>query len=98
MKPITEVIRDKENEIQQIRQEVETFARQSEQRVKGIETELETLRAAARIISGDASQPQAMAAAAPTPMPAQHQSGPVVESFPVQSAAPVPEPARKRWP
>jgi hypothetical protein len=94
MKPITEVIRDKENEIAQIRQEVETFARQSEQRVKGIETELETLRAAARIISGDGGQPMA-AAAAPIPMPVQ--TAPV-ETFPVQSVPPAPEPARKRWP
>ncbi|HSE47799.1 MAG TPA: hypothetical protein VLA96_01190 [Terriglobales bacterium] len=96
MKPITEVIRDKENEIQQIRQEVETFARQSEQRIKGIETELETLRAAARIISGDGGQPTA-AAAAPIPMPVQTAPAPV-ETFPVQSVPPAPEPARKRWP
>jgi hypothetical protein len=93
MKPITEVIRDKENEIQQMRQEIEAFARDREQRIRGIETELETLRAAARIISGDGSQP--IAAAAPIPMPVQ--STPA-ESFPVQAVPPAPEPARKRWP
>jgi len=94
MKPITEVIRDKENEIQHVREEVAAFQREAELRIKALEQELETLRAAARIISGD-GQPQAMAATAPMPAPVQ--SAPV-ESFPVQSVPPAPEPARKRWP
>lgn len=96
MKPITEVIRDKENEIQHIRQEIEAFAREREQRIKGIEMELETLRAAARIISGETA-PQAMAAAASIPPPMPVQSAPA-EPFQVQSAPAAPEAARKRWP
>lgn len=94
MKPITEVIRDKEMEIQHVREEIDALLREKELHIKNIERELETLRAAAAIISetagGAHAQPQAMAAAAPIP------TAPV-ESFPVQSA-PAPEPARKRWP
>ena len=99
MKPITEVIREKEMEMQHVREEIEALQREKELHVKNIERELETLRAAAKIITETAehgsptsasSQPQAMAAAAPTPSAA-------VESFPVQSV-PAPEPSRKRWP
>jgi|GEM_PF-6200289 len=96
MKPITEVIRDKEQEMQHVREEIEALQREKELHVKNIERELETLRAAAKIItettdghSAPSSQPQAMAAAAPVPA--------AVESFPVQSV-PAPEPSRKRWP
>jgi len=95
MKPITEVIRDKEQEMQHVREEIEALQREKELHVKNIERELETLRAAAKIIGETASQgqassaPQAMAAAAPAP--------PAVESFPVQSV-PAPEASRKRWP
>ena len=95
MKPITEVIRDKEQEMQQVREEIEALQREKELHVKNIERELETLRAAAKIITetGDhsqsASSAQAMAAAAPLPS--------AVESFPVQSVS-APESSRKRWP
>ena len=96
MKPITEVIRDKEMEMQHVREEIEALQREKELHVKNIERELETLRAAAKIIEGEhgttssTSQPQAMAAAVPI-------SSSAVESFPVQSAS-APEASRKRWP
>lgn len=91
MKPITDVIREKEAEMQHVREEIEALMREKELRLKALATELETLNAAARIIAETAGgQPQAMAAAAPAT------SAPV-EPFPVQSA-PAPEPARKRWP
>jgi hypothetical protein len=94
MKPITEVIRDKEMEIQRVREEIEAQLRQKEQHIKGIEAEIETLRAAAKIIAETTGQPQPAPAPAPV---APH--APVVESFPVQSIqASGPEPARKRWP
>lgn len=102
MKPITEVIHDKELEMQHVREEIEALQREKELHLKNIERELETLRAAARIITETVEQTQnttampvaqhSMAAAAPIP------SAPV-ESFPVQSvSASAPEPARKRWP
>ncbi len=97
MKPITEVIREKEMEIQHVREEIDALMREKELHIKNIERELETLRAAAAIMgdgsaAGHAAPPQAMAAAAPIP------TAPV-ESFPVQSVStPAPEPARKRWP
>jgi hypothetical protein len=97
MKPITEVIRDKEAEMQHVREEIEALQREKELHIKNIEREIETLRAAAKIIdeTGDhgqsASHAQTMAAAAPTP------SNPV-ESFPVQSVPAASEAARKRWP
>jgi F0F1-type ATP synthase membrane subunit b/b' len=94
MKPISEVIREKEMEITHVREEIDALLREKELHIKNIERELETLRAAAAIMgdtAGHAPQPQAMAAAAPIP------TAPV-ESFPVQSATPAPEPARKRWP
>ena len=95
MKPITDVIREKEHEMQHVREEIEALQREKELHVKNIERELETLRAAAKIITETAehsggSQPQAMAAAAPVPTAA-------VEAFPVQSV-PAPEASRKRWP
>jgi hypothetical protein len=78
-----------------VREEIDALMREKELHVKNIERELETLRAAAAIMNeggaGGHAQPQAMAAAAPIP------TAPV-ESFPVQSATPAPEPARKRWP
>lgn len=99
MKPISEVIREKEAEIQHLHDEIEALKREKELRVKSIESELETLRAAARIISGEGGgQAHGMAAAAapvPTLVPAQSAA---VENFPVQSVPPAPEPARKRWP
>ena len=100
MKPITEVIHDKELEMQHVREEIEALQREKELHLKNIERELETLRAAAKIItetvesshSTSATPQQSMAAAAPIP------SAPV-ESFPVQSvSAAASEPARKRWP
>ena len=95
MKPITEVIHDKELEIQRVREEMEALLREKEQRIKGIEAEIETLRAAAKIIADTTGQPQASPAAAPVAVP----HAPVVESFPVQSVqASGSEPARKRWP
>ena len=102
MKPISEVIREKEMEMQHVREEIEALQREKELHVKNIERELETLRAAAKIITETAdhgattsassftSQPQAMAAVAPMP-------GGAVESFPVQSVS-TSEPSRKRWP
>jgi hypothetical protein len=100
MKPITEVIRDKELEIQRVREEMEGLLRQKEQHIKAIEAEIETLRAAAKIIADTTGQPQAAPAAAPhAPVAPVAPIAPVVESFPVQSvAASGPEPARKRWP
>jgi len=93
MKPISEVIREKEMEMQHVREEIEALQREKELHIKNIERELETLRAAAKIIEdthGGAQQPMAAAASVPA------QTAPV-EAFPVQSA-PAPEPARKRWP
>ncbi len=90
MKPISEVIRDKEMEMQHVREEIDALIREKELHIKNIERELETLRAAAAIMGGEHAPQQAMAAAAPVP------TAPV-ESFPVQSA-PAPEPVRKRWP
>lgn len=93
MKPITEVIRDKELEMQQVREEMEALLREKELHIKNIEREVETLRAAAKIIAETTGQPQAAPAAPHTP------AAPVVESFPVQSAQTAAhEPARKRWP
>src|SRR5947209_14575901 len=102
MKPITEVIHDKELEMQHVREEIEALQREKELHLKNIERELETLRAAAKIITDTVESSQtttampvaqhSMAAAAPVP------NAPV-ESFPVQSvSAPASEPARKRWP
>ncbi len=92
MKPISEVIREKEMEIQHVREEIDALMREKELHIKNIERELETLRAAAAIMGDSGAAPQAMAAAAPIP------TAPV-ESFPVQSVpTPAPEPARKRWP
>lgn len=96
MKPIIDVIREKEMEIQHVREEIDALMREKELHIKNIERELETLRAAAAIMGDNAGAPQtapqqAMAAAAPVP------TAPI-ESFPVQSATPAPEPARKRWP
>src|SRR5437868_3845135 len=98
MKPITEVIHDKELEMQHVREEIEALQREKELHLKNIERELETLRAAAKIItdtlesspSTSATPQQSMAAAAPIP------NAPV-ESFPVQSVSAASEPARKRW-
>ncbi len=92
MKPITEVIRDKEQEMQHLSEEIEALQREKELHVKNIERELETLRAAAKIITetGDHGQSSAQAMAA-APVPA------AVESFPVQSV-PAQEASRKRWP
>ena len=103
MKPIIDVIREKELEMQHVHEEIEALQREKELHIKNIERELETLRAAAKIITETAehaqtttvtpvAQPHTVAAAAPIP------SAPV-ESFPVQSVpVSAPEPARKRWP
>jgi hypothetical protein len=99
MKPITEVIRDKEMEIQRVREEIEAQRQQKEQHIKSIEVEIDTLRAAAKIMGETPGQPHA-APVATVPVAAPHPpAAPLVESFPVQSVqASAPEPARKRWP
>jgi hypothetical protein len=91
MKPISEVIRDKEQEMQHVREEIEALLREKELHIKNIERELETLHAAAKIISETGQGGgQAMAAAAP--------AAASVESFPVQSVPAANDAARKRWP
>lgn len=99
MKPISEVIREKETEMQHVREEIEALLREKELHLKNLDRELETLRAAAKIISEAAEPGGAVAAPQTSAAAASHSASAPQEGFPAQPV-PIsgPEPARKRWP